>query len=262
MPQRPSNPIQTAIAEAGTNPIQAALRDPPVEQGLFAQLLGLPWGETWPARMAQSAWQAFTLPGDVYAGRVDPNSMASIGRATDLAGFAALGGTAAPRGALGSGLIRPPRSSRIDDVSATSGSDMATDYRGMHKAPGREENSPLSDLAGTFGEDIYGPRAAQFFGHAGAGDPLDESTARILRQFRGKPDAVVTIYRAVPKSAPDKIIPGDWVTVNPKYAKQHGEGTLQGDYKIISKTVRADEIFTDGNSMHEFGYDPIAGGGT
>ncbi len=49
---------------------------------------------------------------------------------------------------------------------------------------------------------------------------------------------------------------GDWVTVNRKYAKGHGESELGGNYKIISKEVRADELFTDANSIHEFGYSP------
>jgi hypothetical protein len=53
---------------------------------------------------------------------------------------------------------------------------------------------------------------------------------------------------------------GDWVTINRKYAKEHGESSLGGNYKIISKTVFADEIFTEGNSIHEFGYDPRVGG--
>lgn len=134
---------------------------------------------------------------------------------------------------------------------------MDNDYRGMHKAPGRDENAPLSDLTKIFPDDVYGPNAAQYYGHAGKGDPLDEGTVRILRRFRGKPDAEVTIYRAVPKDAPDEIIDGDWVTINPDYARQHGEGTLRGDYKVISKTVRADDIYTDGNSIHEFGYAPV-----
>jgi hypothetical protein len=52
------------------------------------------------------------------------------------------------------------------------------------------------------------------------------------------------------------INPGDWVTINREYAKQHGESALKGDYKIISKSVRAKDIFTNGDSIHEFGYWP------
>ena len=50
------------------------------------------FGETWPARMAKSAWSAAKLPGDVYAGRTDPLSDEGIGRAADLGGMV-MGGT-------------------------------------------------------------------------------------------------------------------------------------------------------------------------
>jgi hypothetical protein len=75
--------------------------------------------------------------------------------------------------------------------------------------------------------------------------------------MKGNPDATVTIYRAVPKDAPATAINrGDWVTINKNYAKQHGESTLEGDYKIIEQKVRARDIFTNGDSIHEWGYDP------
>ena len=48
---------------------------------------------------------------------------------------------------------------------------------------------------------------------------------------------------------------GDWVTLSKEYAKEHGEGALNGKYKIISKKVPARKLFTDGNSIQEFGYD-------
>ena len=52
------------------------------------------------------------------------------------------------------------------------------------------------------------------------------------------------------------INPGDWVTINRQYAVLHGAASLGGNYKILYKTVRAKELFTDGNSVHEWGYDP------
>lgn len=51
-------------------------------------------GMTWPAKLAQALIGGVTLPGDVYAGRVNPNSDEAVGRAADLAGMLALGGTA------------------------------------------------------------------------------------------------------------------------------------------------------------------------
>lgn len=49
---------------------------------------------------------------------------------------------------------------------------------------------------------------------------------------------------------------GDWVTTVRGYAVEHGEGTLLGNYKILKKTVFARDVFTDANSIFEFGYDP------
>ena len=53
-----------------------------------------------------------------------------------------------------------------------------------------------------------------------------------------------------------KINAGDWVTINKKYAEEHGKAHLNNKYKIISKKVPARHLYTDANSVHEFGYDP------
>lgn len=51
------------------------------------------------------------------------------------------------------------------------------------------------------------------------------------------------------------INPGDWVTISKPYAIEHGKSNAKS-FKIVSKTVRADEIYTDGNSILEWGYNP------
>ena len=56
------------------------------------------------------------------------------------------------------------------------------------------------------------------------------------------------------KENPIKINNGDWVTTSRLYAKQHGESNLNNSYKIITKTVKASELYTDGNSIFEWGY--------
>jgi hypothetical protein len=62
-------------------------------------------GETWPARLVRSAYDAVTLPGDVYAGRVTPQDPRYYDRATDLAGLATgFGGAGAPAGSLRAGF--------------------------------------------------------------------------------------------------------------------------------------------------------------
>jgi len=49
---------------------------------------------------------------------------------------------------------------------------------------------------------------------------------------------------------------GDWVTLSKGYAKGHGESVLNGEYKIISKKVKAKDLWTNADSIHEFGYNP------
>jgi hypothetical protein len=56
----------------------------------------------------------------------------------------------------------------------------------------------------------------------------------------------------------DSINAGDWVTSSRTYAKEHGEAALRGEYKILSKSVPASHLFTEGNSLSEFGYNPPA----
>lgn len=59
---------------------------------------------------------------------------------------------------------------------------------------------------------------------------------------------------------PDKIQinPGDWVSISRDYAVLHGRSSLRGNYRILSKTVRAKDLYTEGNSIHEWGYHPSA----
>lgn len=64
------------------------------------------------------------------------------------------------------------------------------------------------------------------------------------------------LINADPKEKPIKINPGDWVTGSKRYAMEHGRDNLRGQFKIISKTVPAKHLFTDGNSLSEWGYDP------
>lgn len=58
------------------------------------------------------------------------------------------------------------------------------------------------------------------------------------------------------KSTPLKINDGDWVTINKDYVISHGKHNLNNKFKIITKTVRAKDLYTDGNSIHEWGYSP------
>lgn len=131
------------------------------------------------------------------------------------------------------------------------------DYRMEHKSPGREGNAPLSDLTGEgniYPDDVYSNKAVQYYGTGN--DAMDRQSFNKAKLYRGKPDAMVDIYRAVPKGVSDKINPGDWVTINKNYAKEHGESYFDGKYDILTKKVKASDIFTNGDSIHEWGYEP------
>lgn len=129
------------------------------------------------------------------------------------------------------------------------------DYRGIHKAPSPENGAPLNELTGNiYPEDIYSSKAAQYYGH---GDKkLDAETVKIMQSFRGQPDKKVKIYRAIPDGLDTSINTGDWVTINRNYAVSHGESALDGRYKIIEASVPAKDIYTNGDSIHEWGYFP------
>ena len=130
------------------------------------------------------------------------------------------------------------------------------DYRGQHQAPTAGEGSaPLWDLTQIYPDDIYSSKAAQYYGDA---SPLDKQAISIMHSYRNRPDAKVTIYRAVPSNIKLDINSRDWVTTVRQYAVNHGEAALREDYKIIKKLVPAKHLFTDANSIFEFGYDPSA----
>ena len=132
---------------------------------------------------------------------------------------------------------------------------LENEYKGSHKAPNKFRGAPLHDLTQIYPDDIYSNKAVAYYGDK-ATDYSDRLSISIMQSAKAKPDAKIKIYRAVPSTIQVDINAGDWVTINKQYAAIHGERTLGGDYKIIAKVVPAKHLYTDGNSIHEFGYDP------
>lgn len=189
--------------------------------------------------------------------------------------------------------------------------DVENDYRGLHTAPQPSHDSaaPLHDLTGVYPDDIYSDKAVQYYGH---GISADSSAISIIQNCKNRPNAVVKIFRAVPKvedvfekaerlvqekayilkkgkippgvvttldrsdyygqidseleklkasgeldkeqtKTKLKINNGDWVAIVRAYAVQHGKSALQGNYVILTKSVKAKNLWTDGNSIHEWG---------
>lgn len=128
------------------------------------------------------------------------------------------------------------------------------DYRGSHTAPGKDEGVPLHDLTAReneiYPDDVYSSNGIRYYG---TGESTDRLNFQIINKYRRKPNADIVVYRAVPGNV-DKINPGDWVTITSQYAKDHAEG--EEGWKIIKMKVKAKDIYTNGDSMDEWGYDP------
>ncbi len=151
---------------------------------------------------------------------------------------------------------RKQEDKQLDDaLNAADARTKEESYKMEHTAPVNDEvNSRADDVSQSFSDDIYSKDAQRLHGH---GNPqMDEESILAIHKAKGNPESEITIYRAIPKSAKDGINPKDWVTISKEYAKSHGESVLKGDYKIVSKKVQAKDLWTDGNSIHEWGYDP------
>jgi len=217
-----SRPEGMSVAEA----VQSGEAQFAVPQGLFDMLSGSVGAIDAPSAAARGLIPAQDMPAE---------ALGAAGVAMGAGGLAA-----APRGALRSGLL-------------------GDDYRGVHRAPGFTEDgstASLDRLDVIYPDDIYDRRvAARYYGHME--DPVaDQEIIDLFSRLRGRPDVGVPVYRAVPVDAPDELNPGDWVTPSRRYAEGHGESALGGEYRIVEGNVPARELFTDANSIFEFGWSP------
>jgi hypothetical protein len=171
-------------------------------------------------------------------------------------------------GFAGGGCVGPQQWMAEEHVNhKAQGGEVENDYRGEHTAPGPHYGAPLHDVSsnGMYPADFYGPMGRRYY--ANEGWDFDQDAYSKVTRVKGKPNEMVSIHRAVPtsvykealkKDSPLKhmIRKGDWVAINKDYAKQHGESVLLGDYKIASMRVPAKHVWTNADSIHEWGYHP------
>lgn len=90
-------------------------------------------------------------------------------------------------------------------------------------------------------------------------EKADRESLAVINKVRGKPDATVTVYRAVPQGV-TTINPGDWVSLSRTYATEHGMHATDAaqDMPVISMEVPARFVVEgSGNSINEWGYQPV-----
>jgi hypothetical protein len=157
------------------------------------------------------------------------------------------GGPQGGGGAAGAGAVEG-----AEQAGAAEPYEETDDYRMRHQAPTRADDfgSPATNIGDEMMPGFY--EKPQLYGSAY--EQSDKESRSVLMSIRDKPNAPVTIYRAVPESV-DKINPGDWVTLSPTYAKEHLRSNVSGG-KILSQVIPAKDLWFDGNSINEFGYDP------
>lgn len=123
-----------------------------------------------------------------------------------------------------------------------------------HRPPDTGTGAPAHDLEQVF-PDIY-DHPEYYDSGAFPGDRLwfaDKQTFAAIRAARGKPNAMVTVYRGGPKVM-TRVNPGDWVTTSKIDAENEADKEPGGH--VISIKVPARELWNQGDSIHEFGWHP------
>lgn len=73
------------------------------------------------------------------------------------------------------------------------------DYRGVHRAPGKEHGAPLWDVTkDVYPDDIYTLPAATAARYYGASEAGDIPVMSIIQSYHNKPNRKIKIYRSVP----------------------------------------------------------------
>ena len=139
----------------------------------------------------------------------------------------------------------------VDAAAVKAGYITANDYRMSHRAPNREDDVSLADVrsSGLVPDDYW--THPQWY----QSDPRERVAFNsVMAAMQGKSQRL-WIYRAVPKSVKDdKVRNGDWVTPNRDYAMDEGKMIPEG-YRIIAQRVSLNDVFWDGNSIAELGFD-------
>jgi len=100
-------------------------------------------------------------------------------------------------------------------------------------------------MTNAYTDDLYDTIKKQ-----NTGISYDEVKTKMVDHLRDRIKELIKQRKVI------RINKGDWVTTYKPYAVEHGKSHLDGKYKILQKTVKASELYTNGDSIFEWGYDP------
>ena len=94
-------------------------------------------------------------------------------------------------------LVDSMRGKPVEEIEHELAKIFDLSYRGGHTAPiASDSTAKITELSKIYPDDVYGPNAARYYGHL---VPYDYESMNVLQSVKGKDNAPVTIYRALPK---------------------------------------------------------------
>lgn len=83
-----------------------------------------------------------------------------------------------------------------------------------------------------------------------------EQRRSLVEKGKNNKIPAIAMYRAVPRDIKEgDFRGGDWVTPSMEYAREHGESSLDGKFRIISHRVSIKDVYWNGDDICEWGYD-------
>ncbi|MDR0654205.1 MAG: hypothetical protein LBG12_12995, partial [Synergistaceae bacterium] len=142
----------------------------------------------------------------------------------------------------------------VDSQARKKGYISGGEYRMNHRAPNSRDEDVTTrlDLAVESGivPPDYWTKPRIYLS-----DSREFESHRIILNTLNLGKDTIKMYRAVPKNVKEAgFRNGDWITPSREYAKAEGE-LITGGYRIIENEVNVRDVWWDGNSISEFGYD-------
>jgi GNAT superfamily N-acetyltransferase len=143
----------------------------------------------------------------------------------------------------------------LAEVRRAKGYISSDEFKMQHRAPDRgDESLATIKESGVIPKD-YWTHPQYYQSTSDEMASWSKISRAVDRQKQSDKPVRIPVYRAVPKDVKESNLRnGDWVSPSLEYAKNEG-GMISGGYRIIQGYARLDQLWWDGNSINEFGYD-------